>query len=182
MINVERATVTCNNGNSKKIIITASIKDAKIYDNVFISEITINTQETYHINLPIYHSSFQPSHKKIDISLDPKDIGVNLSKDLLFVNIKTSGTPDISTPCGEDISEVQIVVFDKELICKKLLCLASNLGPCSLPIAYLDIYILSKYLKTKIVSNTSEIIKSWKRIIGESSSCRNNINTCNGRV
>jgi len=99
------------------LIITAEVRQIKnYYDNVYISQIKIDTQDTFSSSGPssslVYESEvFANSPRRVTLDLGPQDFNTTIDMDrtMFFVYAVASGTPAPETPCGFD-DEVSVGV------------------------------------------------------------------------
>ena len=92
------------------LIITAEVRQTKdYYDNVYIQQIKIDTQDTFSSSGPsdhlVYESEiFQDNPRFISLDLGPTDFNRNIDMDktMFFVYAVAGGYPSPNTPCGFD--------------------------------------------------------------------------------
>jgi len=114
----------------KELVVSASIDNLEYYDNMYISSVIIDTQDTfihsgpssnpvYRIDYPTIYEQYTEDElrdlagidlsryntKTIDLRLDVKDfLGKvsDLSSNIFFVYVIVEGVPSPNTPCGGD--------------------------------------------------------------------------------
>lgn len=92
------------------LMIDVSVIENGYFENVFLDEIIIDTQDTYveggPSNNPVYREKITgPTNiKQMQVLLAGNQIQVPINDTLFIVYIKTKGTPLINTPCGMDKS------------------------------------------------------------------------------
>ena len=91
------------------LLITAEVRDLEYYDNVYISQIKIDSQDTFDTHGPssnlIYESEiFESGTKKVTLVLDSSSFNgdIDINKTMFFVYAVAGGTPTPNTPCGLD--------------------------------------------------------------------------------
>ena len=93
------------------LIITAEVRQTKnYYDNVYIEQIKIDTQDTFsssgHSSSLIYESEvFENRPRKVTLDLTPADFtdkDLDMDKTMFFVYAKGAGLPSADIPCGFD--------------------------------------------------------------------------------
>lgn len=99
--------------DGQHLIIDVSVLSESYYKNVYIDSIVIDNQDTYvgsgPSSNPVYQYSVPNgvsqltkktySQKHVRLDLTPTDLPLN---GLLFVYVRTKGTPAADTPCGLD--------------------------------------------------------------------------------
>ena len=99
--------------DGQHLIIDVSVLSESYYKNVYIDSIVIDNQDTYvgsgPSSNPVYQYSVPDtmskltkkyvSYKNVRLDLTPTDLPLN---GLLFVYVRTKGTPAADTPCGLD--------------------------------------------------------------------------------
>lgn len=99
--------------DGRHLIIDVSVLSESYYKNVYIDSIVIDNQDTYvgsgPSSNPVYQYSVPDvmsklteeyvSSKHVRLDLTPTDLPLN---GLLFVYVRTKGTPAADTPCGLD--------------------------------------------------------------------------------
>lgn len=96
--------------NKGHLIITAEVREINdYYDNIYISKIKIDSQDTFSSSGPssslIYESeTFAPTTKKVTLDLTPEMFtqAVDMNRTMFFVYAEASGSPAPDTPCGFD--------------------------------------------------------------------------------
>ena len=110
MIHFNQLTIT---PDGKHLIIDVSVLSESYYNNVYIDSIIIDNQDTYvgsgPSSKPVYSYSVPDgvseltkkaySQKHVRLDLSSIDLGL---EGLLFVYVRTKGTPSADTPCGMD--------------------------------------------------------------------------------
>lgn len=138
---------------NNQLIIDVSVLEDTYYDNVYLDSIIIDNQDSYVSNgpssNPVYEFTIPDAESKLTkttysqkhyrLVLDSSD--VNLS-DMLFVYVRTKGTPAADTPCGLDKSSTLGVVADMLPFYQQGMQYTKELGStCNIPTGFTD-YIL----------------------------------------
>lgn len=153
-----------------KLIIDVSVKDIAYYENVYLSEIYIDTQDTfvqsgpsnntcYKKELYIIQDNTKVYPKSIRLELGIDQILPSLKDNLFFIYIKVTGNPSVDTPCGMDNSTTIGVIYDKYSIFKNAMNYIDEINnTCNIPKNFID-YIL-KYKAFQYSLNTGHYIKA----------------------
>lgn len=150
-----------DNGN---LHIRVSVISHKWYTNVYLSNITIDNQDTYVENGP----SKEPLLKKI-ITGNAKEYDLevsrkNLSNDILFIYVQVKGIPSEDTPCGFD----KIITMRTFVDLHSIYDIAMNYmrelaNTCSIPSNFIDFILRFNAFKLAIQDNNYLLaIKYWK--------------------
>lgn len=89
------------------LVIAAEVEEIEHYfDNIYIAEIIIDTQDTLNTSGPSANSIHFPVDgdlKKFSLVLDSTDLrNLDINTNLFFVYARAKGTPAPNTPCGYD--------------------------------------------------------------------------------
>ena len=124
--------------DNKRLVIEAQVKDLQYYDNVYISRVIIDNQDTYKENTPsndpVYTYDVESNSKKVRLELDYTDLTIN--NKMLFVYIQTTGNPASNTPCGMDNQTTLGVVINRYTIYKYIITNLKTLNNTCVPPAY----------------------------------------------
>ena len=103
--------------DGKELLIDAVVAPYTYFENMYISQVVIDTEETFNINGP----STKPFYKQ-DITSQEKELALDLTADALdidsftghiyYVYVYVDGTPNGQTPCGWDNEFTLGVVLD----------------------------------------------------------------------
>lgn len=178
---------------SGAIQLECSIPDEPYFENVYIKEIAIDTQDTYSESgpskTPIYHYNLshiesERRYKSLSLILNPEDLLVeNTNNTLFFVYItaRVDGTPSPDIPCGLDNPTTLKVIFNEDSIYRgSLNYIKEAYQECSIPKKLID-YILrlrafQLCLKAK---NYKLAISYWNKFLNKSIQIFNKC-SCNG--
>lgn len=140
-----------------RLIIDVSVKDLEYYTNVYLSEILIDTQDTYTESGPsskAISKKIENNLKSIRLELSTADMLPSLQDNMFFVYIKTVGNPSPDTPCGEDNSITLGVTLYIYNILQSFLCSLKELdNKCTIPKLFIDNYLRFKALQLSISTN-----------------------------
>ena len=175
--------------DSKYLVIDVAIDEESYYEDVYLDKIGIDTQDTFVPNGPsdkakvFTISKNELNRKHIKLCLTSKELGVNLSKDMLFVYTIATGTPAPDTPCNYDVNKILSVVVNTYEVYKSIIPLIKEISnQCKEPLAFIDRELQIKAVEYALrSSNYLLAIKYWKRyfmnnnIVPSSNKC-----TCNG--
>ena len=181
----------------KNLIIDVSVDTHSYFNDMTIEYIKIDTDKTF-------KTSDEPSDKAINVSLiDPSDIqpiessvglkrvrrcisakelGVDLTKSLLFVFVKEKGVPAPNTPCNFDrLMYMQTVAYLIPLY-NSIISKIKELGDtCNIPKGLIDSILRFKALELSIkTGNYDRAIKLWNRLFSETNVIIPPNNCCNG--
>ena len=147
---------------NQHLIIDVSVLEEAYYANVFLDSIVIDNQNTYVGNgpssNPIYEYTIPDeesrlthqtiSRKHFRIELDANDIN---PMDMLFVYVRTKGTPAPDTPCGLDRKTTLGTVVDMLPFYQQGMQYTRELGnTCNTPKGYTDFILKLKALEMSV--------------------------------
>lgn len=197
--------------DNKCLVIDVAIDEDSYYENIYLDKIAIDTQDTYIPNGPsdkakiftirketldkVYADGkevYVDDHyiyvqgtdklKHIKLYLTAQDLGVNLSKDMLFIYTIATGTPAPDTPCNCDVNKILSVVYNDYEVYKSIIPLVKEISiECSNSVSFITKELQIKAIEYAIKSSNYLLaIKYWKKYF------MNNINAvskkcnCNG--
>lgn len=158
----------------KNLIIEASVDSLRYYDDIHISAIVIDTQDTFSESGPsskdkaIYTQSLEDIDndkdyiyiddkcqcechkdkgvKKLRIKLSSSDLrNISLNDNIFFVYIKASGIPSMNTPCGMDNGWTMSVAVNLRPIYNIAMGYIKELdNTCSIPRGFIDMILRLK--------------------------------------
>lgn len=107
----------------KEMFIDAEIASYSYYDGMYISQIVIDTEETFNISgpsgEPFYTKSFTEQNKEQSLYLTADNFSMaSFTGHIYYVYVMVAGLPDSQTPCGWDNSYTMGVVLDWQPIYK----------------------------------------------------------------
>lgn len=154
--------------DNKYLIIDLSVKDNPYFNNVNITGITIDTQDTYistgPSDNPIYTHELDEPSKSIKLELTSKDLGTTLCGNIFFVYVTTSGEPTEETPCELINKPLMNTVINLYPIYQNLMYFIKEIDcMCSIPKGFIDMVLRLKALELCIkTGNYVQAIKYWK--------------------
>lgn len=173
--------------DSSKLIIDVSVKDSANYVNVYLSEILIDSQDTFIASGPsssvLYTKNVGSEVKSIRLELTNADVLPSFENNLFFVYVKTTGNPTANTPCGEDNSLSTGVVYNLypiyQYMFKYIVELEKN---CIIPKNFINAILQFKALQVSIAAQRyTDSVKLWKKFFRN---LKNNVvinsTRCNG--
>lgn len=141
--------------NGEVLIIDASVLDLPYYANVYISDIFIDTQDTFTEGGPssrainVYRATENVKNARVE--LNSNSLLPSLDNNLFFVYVKTSGTPAANTPCGMDNIYTIGVIFSKCPIYNNIMQhMKETYDNCNIPKKFIDSYLRFKALELSI--------------------------------
>lgn len=180
--------------DSKYLVIDVSIDNESYYDNVYLDSIAIDNQDTYITNGPstkakvitirknkldkVYANNQEvlvddtnifvegtDKLKHVTLYLTSKDLGFNLSKDMLFVYTIATGTPAVDTPCGYDINTILSVVINHYEVYKSIIPFIKEIAnSCNAPLSFINRELQLKAIEYALKSSNYILaIKYWKK-------------------
>lgn len=146
------------------LYIDAHVNKASYFDNIFISKITICTEDQVHETDPleyfdkfIYQQDFQGEDlKELHLVLNSNSFnevfkGKDLSHNMFFVYIECGGTPDPCTPCRLDELTTLGVTFDYGRLFNIAMNYTRELTKtCNIPDKFIDFILNFEGLKLSI--------------------------------
>lgn len=171
----------------KNLIIDVSLIDLPYFTNMYISEIIIDTQDTYKSGIPsekaIKVLAVEGDQKNARIELNKSNFIPDLKSNLFFVYIKVKGTPDFSTPCGMDKEYTLGVVFYDCIIYNHIMnSIRSTTKDCNIPKEFIDSFLrIEAFLLSIKTEHYIESINFYNKYIKNLNKINtNNICNCNG--
>lgn len=158
--------------DSKRMIIDVYIPDLNYYENVYIDEVYIDTQNTYVEGGPssntIYHytSPSNSTYKTLRLDLDELDLqNTQLSSNMFIVYVVAKGAPSSDVPCGEDNATTVAVVVDMYAIFKRAMCTFKELAnTCDIPQNFVNSILQFKAFEMSVLMGQyQEAIKFWSK-------------------
>lgn len=179
--------------DSKNLIIDAEIEDLSYYDDMLISSLIIDNQDTYSAlgpsSNPIVNLSFAKTDstgeeikgvRHVSIEIPLVSLKEDLGNDILYIYFTTVGTPAPNTPCNKDLSVVMGVAVNLYPIYMRGMSYIKELSKdCTIPKGFID-YILNYRLielclKTRnyVTANKywNKFFKNVKNITVKTSDC-----------
>ena len=169
MITIQELRIT-NTG--ERLVIGASVRKEPYYDDVYIDQVVIDTEETYSeigpSSKPVFTKQFQGTYKSINLQLDKLELNGNeLTSHLFFVYVVVKGTPAPDTPCGMDNINTLGVIMYMGNYYKNLMKYIDemNANNCTIPQGLIDQILRWEALNTSIDSGHHlkgiEYFKKW---------------------
>lgn len=155
------------------LIIAAEVRQIKnYYDNVYISQIKIDTQDTFSSSGPssslVYESEvFADNPRAVYLDLGPYSFNTELdmNKTMFFVYAVAGGTPSPDTPCGFD-DEVSVgVTFSLCPIYNEVMQYVKEVeNHCELPKNFINLILQYKAIEYSINSgHFTQAIKYYNK-------------------
>lgn len=167
MIDIKECNIDILN---KALVIKAAVKNEEYYTDVYISKVTIDTDDTFIPNGPsntsIYTRSFE-NEKEIELELSPLVLGLdNLQDNVFYVYIEATGTPAPNTPCGKDnIITVGIAINFESIYPIAMNYIREIESKCTIPTGFIDMILKVKALKLAVKTcNYTMVNKLWKKL------------------
>lgn len=153
---------------TKSLIVEVSVDTLDYYDNVKIEGILIDNQETFKDSSPsseAKHISLDTPSKTARFVISEQDLGYSLSKDMLFVYARATGTPTADTPCSCDKQDTLMVVVDWQPIYNIALSYLKEFSSnCSIPRGFIDSILKLKAFQLAIkTGNYPVAIQYWDK-------------------
>lgn len=153
--------------------IKAAVKDLSYYTDVYISDLYIDTQDTFVSGGPsgdsscVKHITYNTSDliKSIDESINIFDKPVDIENDIFFIYVKCTGEPSPYTPCGMDneVTAGATTNFSK-LYRKGLVYLKELSDTCNIPSGFIDFILKFKAFTLSLQTcDFIQAIKFWKK-------------------
>lgn len=119
------------------------------------------------------------SQKHVRLELPLSTLGINPSKDMLFVYAIASGAPEASTPCGLDNNKIMGTVVNLYPFYQQTMCYLKELNnDCQIPKGFIDMILRFKALELCIrTGNYPQAIKYWNKFFAQKE-CQVIINKC----
>ena len=162
--------------DGQHLIIDVSVLSESYYKNVYIDSIVIDNQDTYvgsgPSSNPVYQYSVPDtmskltkkyvSYKNVRLDLTPTDLPLN---GLLFVYVRTKGTPAADTPCGLDNMTTLGTVTNMYPFYQQAMNYIGELANnCSVPQNFTDYILKMKGLELAVrIGNYTDAIKFYNK-------------------
>lgn len=159
------------------IIDVSVIRNPSYYQDVYLDNIQIDTQDTFIESGPssktVYNTIIKgvegKSLKSIRLKLNAGDLLPSLNSNLFFVYVKVKGTPSADTPCGMDNITTLGVVFNFYPLYQHAFNYIKELSnTCSIPKNFINYILQYKAFEFAIkTGHYTEAIKYWKKFFME---------------
>lgn len=158
------------NPDGSKLIIDAKVLDYSYFENVYIKEIRIDTQDTYFSPYEPSSKSFvyeAPANSKRFTLEIGKELNIDFNNNLLYVYIVTEGMPSAYTPCGMDTTIKLGVTYNKSVFYKEIMHTMKGIEcECSIPREYINKLLRLKAIELSIETfNFPQANKYWKKFM-----------------
>lgn len=155
--------------DGQNLIIDVSVLGESYYQNVYIDNIVIDTQDTYvgtgPSSKPVYSYSVPSDSqlKHLRLNLDSIDLGT--LNGLFFVYVRTKGTPAADTPCGMDnITTMGTVTNVYPFYQKAMNYIGEVASNCAVPQDFIDYILKLKALELAVrTGNYPDAIKYYNK-------------------
>ncbi len=177
------------------MVVDIEIIDSELYKDVTLSEVVIDTDNTFsgtqydHSSKYIYRHicpsgskkerfiidlsslNFVPEHMNIEDIKDGRIDPAFFLKHMFFVYVKTSGSPDPSAPCYGNSNIVMQTVIDNKRIYNMLIGFTGELSDrCEIPKGFMDYILLFKAFEVNVsTGHYVNAIKFWRKLHKNSS-------------
>lgn len=173
MIHFNQLTIS---PDGQHLIIDVSVLSESYYKNVYIDSIIIDNQDTYvgsgPSSKPVYSYSVPDgtskltkktySQKHVRLDLTPADLNLD---GLLFVYVRTKGTPSADTPCGMDNITTMGTVSNMYPFYQQAMNYIKELSSnCSVPQNFTDYILRLKALELSVrTGNYPDAVNYYNR-------------------
>ena len=157
------------NSEGTKLIIDVSIKDLQYYQNVYLDNISIDTQDTFIESGPsdkvVYSYTLEGDIKNIKLELGIGDILPSLLDNMFFVWVRTKGIPTPNTPCGEDnILTLGVAIALYPLYQEAFKYIKELEKECGTPKGFINFILQLKALQISVrTGHYTQAIKYWEK-------------------
>lgn len=154
------------------VIVDIQIPDLSYYTDVYLDSIYIDTEETFvegkPSDNPIFQQSIEEETKSIQLTIPSTSI-LATPDNLLFVQVKTTGTPTSDTPCGLDNEYSVQVLFQNKFLYEKGMNFFKEFNSCcEIPKNFIDYILKLDAFKLALgAENFSFAIDMWKYLVKE---------------
>lgn len=189
--------------DGKYLYISAFVKSAEYFEDVYIDSITIMTGDKVSENTPeiptkdyIYKETIDGEEKSVNWVLTASDFikvwetdanamafkQTDMRNTMFFIYIKCKGTPTANTPCNMDKEYTVGVTFDARAIYQKVMDYTKDLLKCcEVPTKFIDFILLWNALKAAVATSHYIPAVNFYNMLSDNmgtSSCLANVNTC----
>ena len=177
MLHFDKAYIT---KDGKDLIIKVSIDNSSYFDDVYLSAIAIDTQDSFSVNNPSNKCTYilideeranklnlegnqlninfsnvlttiTSNVKTYEIHINSQDLNIDLTKNMFFIYAFADGTPAPNTPCNEDNSKILKTVIYEYNIYKTFLSKINLIqDSCSIPLELINFYLYYKAINYAI--------------------------------
>lgn len=175
--------------NKGHLIVTAEVREiGDYYDNVYISQIKIDSQDTFNSSGPsshlIYESETFTAAKRVTLDLDASDFNgdIDMNKTMFFVYVTATGIPASDTPCGFDETPSVGVTFSLCPIYNETMQYVKEVDDsCNLPKGLINMILQFKAIQYSINSgHFTQAIKYYNKFYKTLSVSTTNSCGCHG--
>lgn len=150
-----------------KLILDVSIENLSYYDNVYISDIIITTEEGFTSKTDILRNKpeIPDNCKRLRTCISASDmIGTDFNKHIYFVYIIVKGYPAPNTPCGMDNDTYMCVAVNMRPIYNKAMGYIRELkSSCDIPKGFIDMILRLKAFQLSLrTGNYPVAIEQWE--------------------
>lgn len=151
----------------KKLIIEAAVENLKYYDDVYISDIIITTEEGYttQTDILLNKPDIPEDCKRLRLCLNSDDLNkTSLNDHIFFIYIITKGYPAPDTPCGMDNHTAMTIAVNMRPIYNKAMGYIRELkSTCDIPRGFIDMILRLKAFNLSLrTGNYPVAIEQWK--------------------
>ena len=158
-----------------KLIINARIRKESYYDNVYIDQVYIHTEETYTegglSKPPIYSTQIEGNQKEVHLVLGKGDFLPQVDSHMFFVYVKTKtiGLPDPKIPCGMDNETTLGVTMYMGDFYNEFMKYIKEMGDdCNIPQNMIDLLLRYAALNTSVdACHYIQAIDIYKGLFGD---------------
>lgn len=169
MVHFNQLTIT---PDAKTLIIDVEVLSEDYYDNVYIDNIVIDTQDTYTGTgisskaFSVFQSTEEDNKKYVKLNVTPNEIGEKNFNQLLFIYVSVKGTPAADTPCGMDNITTMATVSNMYPFYQQAMNYIKELGDdCNISQSFIDYILKFKGLELAVkTGNYPTAVKLYKKL------------------
>jgi hypothetical protein len=168
--------------------IDVRVKEDSYYENVYISEILIDDQDTFieggpSLNAKSVYTSNGEESKRVVLHLGKEDGLLKLSSSVYFVYVITEGNPSPDTPCGMDNNPTLGITYYEQYILRNYLTYIKEINNSgNIPKNFINFYLKAKAFELSLeTGHYTQAITYWNKFFKNKPlvTLPNNCN-CNG--
>lgn len=171
------------------LYISAEVRDLEYYENVYINDIKIDTQDTFVStgisSDTVYEYTFTGNQKSIHLDINMQGIpgsastagevekndfnNININQTMFFVYAEAKGTPSPEPPCGGDNSKSLGITFALCPIYNQIMAYIKGVeNTCEIPMEFVNLMLQYKAIQYSINSgHFLQAARFYKKFYGD---------------
>lgn len=154
--------ISISNGDFSNVSIDYTNTNGDAVFGLLLS--TFDILEGYEDGDEIDYTEKEYEHTFKDLRLrNTSQTAMDFTKEILIVEANVEGSPDITTPCGKDLTKEIFVVYDKKIPYKQAMGYLKSIGGCEPSKEFMDFILRLKSLELSVEAcNYQQAAYIWK--------------------